>query len=138
MIFLFIFFIVGCKRLLFVEATTVTMPTTATTTRRGGLLPVLLTTGAFPNSASLVTINGQLVRMVSNCTVHDFSTCPTGSCCTKTFLQYPAGYSGAKPDYQLECKPLLSTGEYCYFNTPENYCPCATKCHTNGFYGMCL
>ncbi|XP_052815286.1 uncharacterized protein LOC128242239 [Mya arenaria] len=93
------------------------------------------TAATFP---MLVTVDGHLVRLMNNCTVGDASSCRPGYCCTKQLLNYPADYSGTRPQYQIECKPLRGTGEFCYFNTPENFCPCITHCHTNGFYGSCV
>ncbi|XP_060599974.1 uncharacterized protein LOC132753506 [Ruditapes philippinarum] len=98
---------------------------------------VTLTT-PLTSASQLATINGQLVRLIDNCTVGITSSCPYAYCCTKKYMTYSSDYVGDRPVYQLECKPLRRTGEFCYFNTPEQYCPCATRCHTNGFYGSCL
>lgn len=54
------------------------------------------------------------------------------------FVSYPAGYTGTKVSYELRCDPLRRSGEFCYYRTPDNFCPCSTQCHTNGFYGTCL
>ena len=53
-------------------------------------------------------------------------------------LTYPKDYNGSKPLYELECKPLKKYGEFCYYNPPAEFCPCETRCVSNGFYGHCL
>ncbi|XP_045157017.2 uncharacterized protein LOC123523399 [Mercenaria mercenaria] len=92
---------------------------------------------------NLVTIDGELIRIVDKCTPGDDSTCPSGKCCVKEGLAYIPEYTGPKPAYQIACKPYRQQGEFCYHshvhtNTHE-VCPCAPSlnCTSHGIFGHC-